>query len=62
MSMTGEFFSPEFKEVAIRLVHSSEDPLFGIRPHLHIVALLISQNQVVGRTRSVPRSYLRENC
>ena len=57
MSETGKLHSPEFKEVAIRLVHSSEDPHFSIRPHLR-KGISNLANQVVGRERSVPESHL----
>jgi hypothetical protein len=56
MSKTGKLYSPNIKEVAIRLVHSSEDPHFSFRPHLR-KGISNLANQVVGRGRSGPEIY-----
>ena len=56
MSTTGKPYSPEFKVVAIRLVHSSEDPHFSFRP-LFRKGISNLANQVVDWGRSVPESY-----
>jgi hypothetical protein len=56
MSKTGKLYSPNFKEVAIRLVHSSEDPHFSFRPHLRNGISNLA-NQVVDRGRSGPERY-----
>jgi hypothetical protein len=59
MSKTGRLHSPEFKEEAIRLVHSSEDPHFSIGSHLrkgvsNLAVRKVLQMQVFyGRSRFV---------
>ena len=56
MSKTGRLYSPEFKEEAIRLVYSSEDPHFSIGPHLRKGVSNLA-NQVVGWGSSVLEHY-----